>query len=124
MASLLVWKDYNCQDWINFVNGAGGTSSFSTAQMTAIRAEINKMTDAGITNDIWGTAYNMMKNLEENSLFSSGGYSVVMTQYGYSTLWGRICRVGNGFYYSFAEMGYAGLISTTGKGQFYLFQTR
>ena len=40
------------------------------------------MTAAGITNDVWGTAFTMMDNLRQNALFSSGGYSVVMAQYG------------------------------------------
>lgn len=45
-------------------NGFADAPTFTTAQKDLIKAEINKMTSDGINNDVWMTAYTMMKNLQ------------------------------------------------------------
>ena len=66
--TLIVWKDYNCQDWKYSGFGASvTTSNFTTEQKALIGAEIAKMTSAGIQNDVWGTAFTMMKNLQDDA---------------------------------------------------------
>ena len=100
-----------------------GLSSFTAAQKAAIKAEMDKMTETGIDNDIWGTAFNMMKNLEANALFSSGAYSVIMNQ-SVTTFYGYVCRVDNGFYNSFNEIGPIFTIGGKNKGSFCLFKIR
>ena len=103
--TLIVWKDYNCQDWKNIANGVTETSSFTTAKKDLIRAEMNKMTSDGIKNDVWATAFTMMDSLNKKTEFSSGGYTVIMSQYGGASIYGRVCRVGDGFYNSYRELG-------------------
>ena len=78
MPTLIVWKDYNCQDWKNIAAGATETSTFTTAQKALIKAEVDKMTGDGIKNDVWMTAFTMMDNLQRKAEFSSSGYSVIM----------------------------------------------
>ena len=125
--TLIVWKDYNCKDWKNIADGVSEASSFTTAQKNLIMTEIGKMTSDGIKNDVWLTAFTMMDNLNKKTEFSSGGYSG-----GYSVIfnqddpyvYGRVCRVGDGFFYSYPELDNNFVFPSTSVGQFYLFQTR
>ena len=47
-----------------------------------------------------------------------------MSQEGNTYVTGYICRKGDGFFYSFTELGYSPIIKSETIGAFYLFQTR
>ena len=130
VATVIVWKDYNCQDWKN-IDVSNERSTLSTAKKSLINAEISKMTKGGIVNDVWGTTFTMMNNFQDNTEFSSGGYTVIMSQGGSSSIYWRICRVGNNFFNSLIELGFNAIFTTKISkfyteyiGYFILFQTR
>ena len=71
VVTLIVWKDYNCKDWKFIGQGESGVSTFTQDQMIQLATEVEAITKEQLTDDIWGTAHNMMKALEPQSGFSS-----------------------------------------------------
>ena len=63
IASLVVWKDYNCQTWKYIADGDSASSAFSAFQKMLIETEIGKITENDLLNDVWRVAYTMMTNL-------------------------------------------------------------
>ena len=93
IVSLIVWKDYNCQAWKTISDYS--TSSFTPTQKAFIKSEAERLTQTQLENDIWEAAHSMMTNIQDNSEFSSGGYTVIFAQDGsFSTFYGNVCRVG------------------------------
>ena len=101
--ALIVWKDYSCQEWKYIGYGTMDSSSFTADQKNAITYQIREMTLSKLLNDVWGTAHDMMENLRLNSLFSVGGYSVVLSQDYQAIMFGYVCKVGENFYQSINE---------------------
>lgn len=123
MVSLIVWKDYNCQNWKFMGNYDMTSSTFTSQQKAQVTTQVNKLTEAKMLSDIWGTARDFMTGLQEpESAFYAGGYSIIMSQGGLVYVYGRICRVGDKYLNSIIQ--YDQLISGSMVGSFYLFQTR
>lgn len=111
--TFIVWKDYNCKDWKTLVNIASG---FTAQQLQTIEDEIAKITEAQLNNDIWGTAHNFMETLMTKTGFNSpdNAYTIIMSQYGGSSINGYVCRVGDNFYNS-GRTHYGGIVSGLGN---------
>lgn len=92
IATLIVWKDYNCQNW-NYI--AEEPTAFLSAEQTKIQSVVNTITYSDINDDIWGTALNLIKGVEG---YFSGAYTVIMSQDPYPFFYGHVCRVGAKFY--------------------------
>lgn len=75
--SYIIWKDYNCFNWIK-VGTTGG--SFSTNQFNVILALKNAISANQIINDLWNTAYNYVVAIESNSNFANTAFSAIITQ--------------------------------------------
>lgn len=123
MVTLIVWKDYNCANW-NYIGNYDQTiSQLTTQQKSQISTEVRRLTEDKIINDIWGAAHDFLTSLQApESAFYYGGYAIIMSQAGSVNYYGRVCRVGNQYFFSGVE--YDQLIVGSTLGSFYLFQTR
>lgn len=118
--SIIVWKDYNCQAWSFIGNGITESSGFTPNQKYQIVTQLQAISKDKILNDIWGTAYGLVTALESNSYFSNGDYSIIMAQNSNIEIYGYVCRVENGFYFTKTDLGHP-IVQTDNLGTFYLF---
>lgn len=75
--SFVIWKDYNCIQWQR-INSTGGT--FTSEEQTQINTQLSSITINQVNNDLWNTAYTLVKNLEATAEFTGAGLSVVVVQ--------------------------------------------
>ena len=80
-------------------------------------------------SDPWGVAKEMVDGVQRSTSFvvaDNHAYSIVMSQpYNSTSIYGRLCMVGNNFYYSKSDLGGSLAFSYPEYyGTFLLFQTR
>ncbi len=97
--SFVIWKDYNCQGWIE----PGSSLTFTSTENAAIIKLSNSFQASADRADIWGTAKKFMNSLVAQTAFSGPdkAYSLIMTQarsIEISSFTGRICLMGNKYY--------------------------
>lgn len=125
MYSFVIWKDYNCKDWKTLDQ----PTSFSAGQQAVITNLFTSITKEQIINDPWKLAKSMVDSVQASSEFvvaNDRAYSIVFSQdFFTSTMYSRICVVGQNYYNSKSEY-YSPIISDEGLhyGQFILFRTR
>lgn len=112
----IIWKDYNCQAWSVFSGLLTSISTFTEDQ----RIDMYTYAFSGVETDVWGAAYAFVEFLNAKSSFSSGAYTVVMSQYATAIIRGYVCVV-NKNYSSVKNIQASG--SDT-YGSYFLFQTR
>ena len=119
IATLIVWKDYNCQAWSNIQTGYGG---FSSDKIVLMGGVLYQLSYQDFINNIWETAFNFIEGINGKSEFSSSVFTVVMSQDPDAAYYGTICLKDNYF------LNNPGLKYNSDNGLYigslYMFKTR
>lgn len=92
--SFIIWKDYNCVQWITFNSLNGPAVSFTSTLYAPISSTIKFGYANRNINEIWKEAQDIQEKVptvDSSLLKNKLAYTVIINQYSTNCLFGRFC---------------------------------